>query len=128
MNYQEISKKLVPGKKYTLVAMSEFGFPYKVHMTLVEAKVEPYAQYKESLVIYFKKARGRRVYGVRFYGIKEFLIWEGFVNPDTNMYGQVEDRGDGVIVKTSRYRCFDSRYLYDAIESMKTKPVVAYGI
>ncbi|OXS55010.1 hypothetical protein B1A99_24840 [Cohnella sp. CIP 111063] len=129
MDYKKIASILVPGEKYTLTALTDFGFPYRQHMTILEVSVTPYAQYKESLLIRFKRPRGRKVLSVRFYAQhEEFVIWKGHVSPKTELYGEPVQVDSGLIVRQGRYRPFHQGYLRDAIASVIEQPLLTFGI
>ena len=64
--------------KMTIVAESEFGSAYFLHVNVSSAEIGPYAQYKDALTIYFKKRGGRSVYGMRLYGTKPVAIFSGW--------------------------------------------------
>ena len=65
--------------KMTIVAESEFGSAYFLHVNVSSAEIGPYAQYKDALTIYFKKRGGRSVYGMRLYGTKPVAIFSGWL-------------------------------------------------
>lgn len=117
-NRFEQFNKLEAGKRYTLVGLGEFGFPYSVQLTLVSVEQKGYAQYREGVELKFKKKRGQRVLGTRFYGRKECIIYEGWVEVDTNMFKNGSK---------ASYACFDERYLQEAEESVSQKPIVNLG-
>ncbi len=119
--------QLEVGKKYTIVGMSEFGFPYQFQIVLEEVRVEPYAQYKESYLLIFKQKKKILSRQIRFYGIKPVLVWDGWADPDTEMYPfkKTSDYGSsGVVVIRTGYPCFDDRYMQRARDSVKTAPII----
>ena len=119
-------KVLEVDKKYTIVGMGEFGFPYQFQMTLIEVRWEPYAQYQESALLIFRVPRKRNLRQVRFYNSRPFIVWEGWVSPDTEMYPfqKVKDYGtSGMVTLRSGFPCFDPRYMQIALDSVKQPPV-----
>ena len=117
MSKFEDLKKLLPGKKYTLVGLNEFGFPYFVHVTFQTVKFEPYAQYQDAATIVYKKKSGRKLLAKRVYGDKQIIAFRGWIKPDTSLF---------VGGKTS-LPCFDERYLEIARESVVDAPVALVG-
>lgn len=118
-------EKLEPGKRYTLFSISDFGFPYAMHITLEEAGIRPYAQYQESAYLSFKQKKHRRLSSVIFTPIKRFAIWEGWIDVNADMWGESEKSGNGVTVTQSKYSSFDGRYFQDGLDSAP-KPLVVY--
>lgn len=123
-------KELEVGKKYTVVGLGEFGFPYKFQIILQEVRVEPYAQYPESYLVIFKLPRKKNLRMLRFYengGVKgDVIVWDGWVTPDTTMYRKwdVSDYGLGPVTTGESLRCFDPAYLIIARESIEQKPLI----
>jgi len=120
-------KWLVPGKRYTLCAMAEFGFPYACRMTFTSVNVHPWAQYPETYLIRCLPKRKKIPMGLRFYDIKDLIIWEGWVEPKVDMYVRrsVMDSDYGPVTVRESLRCFDRKYLRIALESVKQKPLIA---
>lgn len=126
MNKLDDLKKLEAGKRYTLVGMGEFGFPYQVQMVLEEVRVEPYAQYPESILLIYKQRNKRSLRQIRFYGNKGALVWDGWVFPDTEMYRTKEfkDYDSGAALVQRSFRCFDPRYFIVARNSVSSTPII----
>jgi len=120
---KEVLNKLEEGKQYTIALINDFGFPSGFNFTFCGGEVKPYAQYKESLILWFKKPRQRNKRGLRFLPCKSFVIWEGFEKPDTEMFK--ENTGD--CLKAS-YFGFDRQYLIDAINSVEKKPIIIFNV
>lgn len=116
--------QMVQGRKYTVVSMGEFGFPYQMQMTLVKVKVEPYAQYGKSYVLEFKQPKKRLNRMLRFYGDRPLIVWEGWVNPKTDMYikSGVKDYSSGAVTIQESLPCFDLEYLRIARYSVQQEP------
>ncbi len=64
--------------RMTIVTESEFGGVYFLHVNAAYAEIKPYAQYKDALTVYFKKRGGRKLYGMRFYGVKTVAVFSGW--------------------------------------------------
>lgn len=117
--------KLEKGKRYTLVGMTEFGFPYKVQFTLESVEYGTYAQYREAVTLRFKQKNKRKISGTRFYGLKECLVYEGWVEPKTDMWANADDLGDGV--KRSM-ASFDTRFMQIAKNSIKAPALIELNL
>lgn len=123
MNYGSVVDKLDVGKQYTLVSMGEFGFPYAIQMKLTGVEATKYAQYDDAVQIDFIVKGKRKETGIRFYGSKKLVIWEGFVNPNVEMYGAAKV-SNGMTVRESKWSSFDPRYIQTAINSVEQTPIV----
>ena len=97
--------------RLTLVAESDFGGVYHLPVTAVKAEIAPYAQYKETLTIYFKKRGGRQVYGIRTYGTRPLAVFSGW--PET---GWEQPRS---------YCCFDKNLFYSLTDSFPAEQKIA---
>lgn len=124
-NYDDM-RKLEPGRKYTLVSFSEFGFPYQIQFVLKGMRYEPYAQYKESYCMIYRQPRQRQDRMIRFYGIKQYIIWEGWVYPKTDMYGspRVNNYPEGQVTVRESWQCFDARYMQRALATVSQAPFI----
>lgn len=120
---------LSEGRKVTIVKLSEFGFPNVMQVRIEEVKTEKYAQHDDTLKIVFIQKRKRTRFSVRLLPHEEILIYDGWLDINFNslMYGKVEDKG-AVIMKTSKYGCFDKRYLTDAVDLIGKNPIYSYGL
>lgn len=118
--------KLKTGAKYTLVGFSEFGFPYQVQMILSRIVIEPYAQYPVSYLLIFKQQGKRKERQIRFYDMKKFIVWEGWVYPNTEMYvsRSLKDYESGPVEISKSWVCFDQRYLTCALLSVDREPFI----
>lgn len=123
-NYSEVAAKLEVGKSYTLVKYGEFGFPYSVQFKLIKMEIKPYAQYTESLLLYFVVKGKRKQSGIRLYGNNRLAIWEGFENPNVEMFDAPVMGESGLIVKKSFGTSFDSSYMSRALKSVEAKPII----
>lgn len=119
-------RRLEAGKKYTLVGFSEFGFPYQIQMKLIGVRYEPYAQYADSYLLIFKREGGRKECMIRFYDIKQFIIWDGYVYPTTDMYVKRNaiQYAEGKVDTMQSWVCFDPRYMERAIMTVDQPPFI----
>lgn len=97
--------------KMTIVTESEFGGVYFLHVNVVSAKIEPYAQYKDALTIYFKKRGGRSVYGMRFYGTKPVAVLSGWQETTWE--------------QPRSFQCFDRNMFYGLVDGFPKKYKIA---
>ena len=118
--------ELQPGKRYTVVGMGEFGFPYQFQIVLTEVRVERYAQYPQTFLLIFKQKGKRLPRQLRFYDTRSVIVWEGWVSPNTNMYPftSIKDYDSGPVTVRTGYPCFDKRYMQIARDSVKAIPLV----
>jgi hypothetical protein len=120
--YREFTK-LRQGEKYTMVTGGEMGFVRKTQFVFDSLKFGRYAQYHDSVQVIFKVRRKRNLSSIQFYGIKSFIIWEGFVDPVTDMYGAPKLE-NGLTVRRSKYLSFDLGYFTDALNSVTQNPLI----
>lgn len=125
MNQQlEQFKALKVGGQYTFVKFGEFGFPYHKKITLLEIRVQPYAQYPETVALVFKEKGKRKASGVRFYGqdYEQYLIYEGHHDVNTEAFVKTIE-GPFSVAKQS-LASFDGEYLTRAKASVNGQPVI----
>ena len=115
-------KNLV-GKKVTIYIMSEFGFPASHQVKITNVKIAPYAQYPEAITVQFRKPRQRKDRGFIVLPHRDFIIWEGWFEVNTEMFVKKEEKR-GLVTQESRL-CFDSQYTHTALNSVNQKPVYA---
>jgi len=114
---------MVSGERYTLVFLSDFGFPVDLRITFREAKLSTYAQYDDAVDVTFmlqKKRNPRRMY---LYG-KSFLVYSGWRTLDKTATYNVQ-KCEGCTVMSSKYGSFDERFM-DDIKAMWPDFIVAY--
>ena len=111
------------GHRYTLVKLSDFGFPYAAQLELAESKVEPYAQYPETVVLAFKLKGKRKLRHLRIFNRDEYLVYQGWIEVNTEMYVETLPGTDDTTVSRS-LRSFDNEYLYRAKRSVAQKPLI----
>lgn len=115
------------GKKYTIVGMGEFGFPYQRQVRLTDTpKRREYAQYSDAVELRFLEKRKRTAVGIVICGIKKVAIYEGWIEADTEMLSsEVEESTPGVTSRKSKYASCDVRYFTDAVQSVDKEPIWA---
>lgn len=115
--------QLKVGERYTLLTQGIFG-AIASKMTLVDVKVVPYAQYSESVKLIFKVKGKRKLSGCYFYGRESCVVWQGWVDVDTNFLKPAEVcEATGMTVRKSKYTSCDSRHFDDAVKSVTASPV-----
>lgn len=118
-----IAGKLVPGNKYTLVYLNDFGWPVSQKITLYSTEETHYAQHNDAVCFVFKPYRKRNIYRKVFYNCS-LAIYDGWVDLDKNVGYKVEKR-NGMTIKESLYGCFDARFFTDAMQSLG-EPILDY--
>ena len=113
---------LIVGQRYTVVKMGDMGFCFSVQFELVEKRVEPWAQYAESVVLIFKQKNKRNLKQIRFTGRDDFLVYEGWVEANTEMFVE-EDKSGPFTVRKSLSSC-DIEYLLRAKRSVPKAPLI----
>jgi hypothetical protein len=103
------------GEKVTIVKFSEFGFPVVFETVLNKVINEPYAQYKESLVLIHKPKRKRTLWKNRILPNESLLVYHGWLNIKDELFYHVTKTA-GMTMKESKYGCFDDQYLHDVIK------------
>ncbi|MBX3041650.1 MAG: hypothetical protein KF789_13170 [Bdellovibrionaceae bacterium] len=114
--------QLERGQKYTLLTQGGFG-AIAQKIVLQDIKVGPYAQYSESVQLIYKPKGKRNLSGSRFHGIASCVVWAGWVDVNTDPFKPSEISSTGMVVRSSRYSSFDSRYFTDAIASVSATPI-----
>ncbi len=115
-------RDLKPAEKYTIVRFGEMGFLFSVQLTLIRVDIKPFAQYPESVVLVFRKKCGRAPSGLRFLPNDDFLVYEGWVNVNTEMYVSSSVSPTGMNCKQSLLS-FDREYLMIAKRSVGKEPL-----
>ncbi|KJD42266.1 hypothetical protein QD47_29240 [Paenibacillus terrae] len=128
MNIKDVSEKLGINNKYTLLIFDDLtGFPVATQLTMLKVLSAPAAQYKEALHLTFRVKRHRRATEIIFFPNKTFIIWEGHIHIDTNMWGKASITTNGVIRKRSKYGKNDECFLIkDGMESTEKEPIIVY--
>lgn len=123
MNVEQFLQ-LQEGQKYTMWSLGNFGFPACMQIKVVSVECRKYAQYDKSIRLQFTKKGGRRVLELNILPGEAFVFWPGWINPDSEMYGQAQERENGVKISRSKFPSYDRRYVQVALESVAVEPVV----
>lgn len=123
--FTEAVEQLTEGRKVTIMKFNDFGWPVVFNTVIERLEVKPYAQYKESLKIIHKPKRKRSLYSNLILPKEELLVFDGWLDIDTDnlMYNVTKDN-EHVTVKQSKFGCFDSQFMADALNSVGVKPIV----
>lgn len=122
MNVEQFLQ-LQEGQKYTIWSLGNFGFPACMNIKVISVECRRYAQHEKSILLRFTQKRGRRVMQLNILPGEAFIIWPGWINPDSEMYGQTEKCENGVTIRRSRFASFDRQYLQAALDSVSIQPV-----
>lgn len=111
------------GKRYTIIVENDMGFGVNaVQFTFHSSKLGRFAQYENAVEVIFTPKKKRNLHSIKFYGKRDFVLFEGWVEVDTNPFGPYEDQGI-VVSRKMKYSSCDSRFMDDAIASVKATPL-----
>jgi len=111
------------GKRYTVIVDNDMGFGVKaVQFTFHSSKLDRFAQYEHAVEVIFTPKKKRNLHSIKFYGKKDFALFEGWVDVNTDPFSVPEDQGI-MVVRRMKYSSCDSRFMDDAIASVKATPL-----
>lgn len=114
---------LESGKRYTVIVKNSMGFGVNaIQFTLHEAKIGRYSSYEECIEIVFTPKKKRDLHSLKFARQTDVALFEGWVEVDTDPFSAPEDQGI-MIVRSMKYSACDSRFMDDAIKSVKATPL-----
>ncbi len=116
--------RLEEGKKYTLVYLSDFGFPVAQKITFHSMKCATYAQYSDVIEMVFTPYRKRNQYRKYIYNCS-LMIFEGWQDVKEEDTHETLKDNESVKITQSKYTSFDSRYI-DDLEKVFENPIVIY--
>ena len=119
--------KELEGKKVTIWMQGEMGFGWSKKGKITEVKFGPYAQYNEAAFISFIPYRGRKVRKITLLSYKRFIVWEGYHEVDTEIYGAEKVTASGCTVRRSRATSFSSTWMEQAASSVNAEPFYTQG-
>lgn len=109
-------------EKYTILWMSGFGMGLsEMKGTLEKIELCSYAQYGEAVKITLKPFRKKKSVTMVFFPGKDFMVYQGYVEADTDMV-RVITVYNGLNVGETLL-AFDPEYFEIAKRSVKEKPV-----
>lgn len=115
---------MIPGNKYTLAYIGEFGFPVSVRITYHCATLSTYAQYGDAVKITYTLARARTQRVKYLYG-ESFMVYDGWRELDQSVTFESKGVSNGFSVTASKYASFDERYI-DDIKAVWPDYIIAY--
>lgn len=111
------------GKRYTVIVENDMGFGVNaVQFTFHSSKLGRFAQYEHAVEVIFTPKKKRNLHSIKFYGKKDFALFEGWVDVNTDAFSAPEDQGI-MVVRRMKYSSCDSRFMDDAIASVKATPL-----
>ncbi|MBX2993186.1 MAG: hypothetical protein KF681_00125 [Bdellovibrionaceae bacterium] len=111
------------GKRYTVIVENDMGFGVNaVQFTFHSSKLGRFAQYENAVELIFTPKKKRNLHSIKFYGKKDFALFEGWVDVNTDAFSAPEDQGI-IVVRRMKYSSCDSRFMDDAIASVKATPL-----
>jgi hypothetical protein len=110
------------GEKYTIVRYGEMGFVFAVQLIVNAFEVKPYAQYRESVYLIFRKKGARKASAMRFFPNDDYLVYSGWVEVNTSMFVSISVSASGMTCRTSLLSC-DREYLHIAKRSVPAAPI-----
>ncbi|CCC86352.1 hypothetical protein PPM_p0202 (plasmid) [Paenibacillus polymyxa M1] len=123
---KEISEILKTKQRYTLLFYDDLtGFPVATQLTMQKVFVAPASEYEEALHLTFRVKNQRRGTEVILNPNKTFIIWEGYINIDTNIWLE-STRKDGFIRKMAKYGKVDECILNCGLKWADKKPFIVY--
>lgn len=116
---------LVPGRKYTLVYLSEFGFPIAEKITFHGYTLTTYAQHADAVRLTYTPYRKRSTHGRLFCGSSSLLIFNGWQDLPEGATCETLKEDDKIKITRSRYESFSASYIEDAAALLKD-PVMIF--
>ena len=115
---------LVPGRKYTLVYLSDFGFPIAEKITFHGYTLTTYAQHADAVRMTYTPYRKRSTRSRLFCG-DSLLIFNGWQDLPEQATHETLKEDEKVKITRSKYESFSSSYIEDAAALLKD-PVLIF--
>jgi len=119
-----LGANLKDGQEYTLVYLSEFGYPIADKITFKSVTLCQYAQYTDAVKITCRRSRKRSDSALCFYDCS-IAIYEGWHDLDKSATFEKVSKSETVTIWKSKYSCFAVGNFEDSIKSMGT-PIFKY--
>lgn len=116
---------LIPGRKYTLVYLSEFGFPIAEKITFHGCTFTTYAQHADVVRLTYTPYRKRSPRGRLFCGSSSLLIFNGWQDLPEQATSETLKEDEKVKITRSKYGCFSASYIEEAAALLKD-PVLIF--
>lgn len=122
--------KLETGCKYTYVGFSLRGMPFHLQFDLRKITIvaNRYAGVNQQTHVLYCKPQGRQVRIIHLQANKQFIIWAGFVTPNTDITvaTTIEDWDSGPVQKCYHWPEWNARYMHRALESVPKEPLIKH--
>lgn len=115
---------LVPGRRYTLVYLNEFGFPVADKITYHDMHFKTYAQHSNVVELVITRYRKRFKCSCLFYNCS-LMIFDGWQDMDEGVISDTLKDDGTVKITKSKYTCFSAHYIED-LEKEFQAPVMIY--
>lgn len=115
---------LIPGERYTVFTLGDFGFPIAYQFTLVSIEYTTYAQYDDA-VVFTVRRKGKRKNERFVYHGKSIQVYHGWQTMPENFGFEVLEENEESVLCKSKYCCFDAGYMADA-EKVFKNPALIY--
>lgn len=115
---------LVPGRKYTFVYLSDFGFPIAEKITFHGYTLTTYAQHADVVRMNYTPYRKRSTRSRLFCG-DSLLIFNGWQDLPESATHETIKEDEKIKITRSRYESFSSSYIEDAAALLKD-PVLIF--
>lgn len=115
---------LVPGRKYTLVYLSDFGFPIAEKITFHGYTLTTYAQHADVVRMNYTPYRKRSTRSRLFCG-DSLLIFNGWQDLPESATHETLKEDEKIKITRSRYESFSFSYIEDAAALLKD-PVLIF--
>ena len=115
---------LIPGHKYTLVYLNDFGFPVAQKITFDSMTFTTYAQHSDVVKLVFIPFRKRSRYSQLFYN-SSLMIFDGWQDMDESAINETLEEDEKIKITKSKYSCFSASYIED-LEKVFKSPVMVY--
>lgn len=116
---------LVPGRKYTLVYFSEFGFPIAEKITFHDCTFTTYAQHADVVRLTYTPYRKRSLRGRLFCGCSSLLIFNGWQDLPKQATSETLKKDEKIKITRSKYESFSASYIEDAA-ALLADPVLIF--
>lgn len=119
-------RKLKVGSKYTIAGFTYMGTPYNAQFILRSIRCIGFQDGADTYEILYKKVDTKALVCFNLNIRKQFIIWEGLVDPNTNLQvsSHIKDNDSGHVQVLKKWRRDDSRYMHRAKSSVVQIPIV----
>lgn len=109
----------IKDKKITLVKDGVFS-PFVIKGKIVDVKIEPYAQYKESLILIYKENKKKKLKAFRLTRSYQVAIFSEYQDFEDLTFTKEDD-----FIMSTTYGSFDSKSFTDTLKTREDiKPLI----